>query len=658
MARPGLPPAPVLALGLMVTVAVYLPGLGGGFVFDDLQNVRSNEHLRVDGLDIEALGQAALSSGAGPLRRPLSMASFALNRHLLGPGPFGFKLVNLVIHLVNGMGVYLLALLLLRGLGVRIRDEAGLIAAGCALLWLLHPLNLTGVLYVVQRMTSLSAMFLITGLIAYCAGRLRMLEGRPGGMVLVLTGLLGGGGLALLAKETGALMPLLAAVLEAGVFRLRAACPSGRLAIGALTAVAVPAVAVPVVLLVAPDTLLAGYRWRWFTLPERMLTEARALWLYLSQAGFPDPQRMALYHDDFAISMGLLAPPTTLPAVLGLGLLASLGLVALKRAPAAGVGLLFFLAGHSLESTFLPLEPVFEHRNYLPLFGLAFAASFYGLRAKGSGATRLALGVVFWGFLGICALGTLARAVDWSSLDRQILSEVARKPASSRARHDAGLLYAALMERDPERADEHYVKARDHLLAAAEAPLPSALSLVVLIRLTGERQGQVEAAWVDRAVALLAAAPLTLRKLKAYANLVQCSLEGHCPVEAAGLLHLAEDMLALAGPDAGKARGRLLELASLLSHQALEDPGRALELARAAVAAHPSSVRLRLNLAFLLLDAGDPQGARLELAQGVALDRFRLESRRIEALRRLLDQQPGKETGAQEPPLNQLRSRL
>ena len=74
-------------------------------------------------------------------------------------------------------------------------------------LWLVHPLNLTAVLYIVQRMASLAALFTACGLILYVAGRRRMLAGKHG-VSLILAGLLLCGGLAVFSKEYGILLPL------------------------------------------------------------------------------------------------------------------------------------------------------------------------------------------------------------------------------------------------------------------------------------------------------------------------------------------------------------------------------------------------------------------------------------------------------------------
>ena len=94
--RASLPLALLLTLAL--TVLAYLPGLRGPFVFDDITNIVQNHALAIHSLRWDQLMHAALSSDAGPTRRPLSSLSFALNIYFGGLEPSVFKAVNLTIH--------------------------------------------------------------------------------------------------------------------------------------------------------------------------------------------------------------------------------------------------------------------------------------------------------------------------------------------------------------------------------------------------------------------------------------------------------------------------------------------------------------------------------------------------------------------------------
>ncbi len=88
---------------ILLTIVVYYPGLSGDYLFDDTSNLLQNKALDIETLDMDSLQSAAYSSGAGMLRRPVSMASFALNRFFFGIDPYSHKVINLVIHILTGL---------------------------------------------------------------------------------------------------------------------------------------------------------------------------------------------------------------------------------------------------------------------------------------------------------------------------------------------------------------------------------------------------------------------------------------------------------------------------------------------------------------------------------------------------------------------------
>ena len=152
------------------------------------------------------------SGGSGPSGRPVAQLSFALNHYFSGLDPFAFKLTNLAIHLANGVLIFMLALRLFASLSVSTEQRRALIAAGLlATAWLLHPIQLLPVLHVVQRMTSLSAFFLLMALLCHMRGRE---VGAPRSAVWLLLGWGVFWPLSFLSKETGLLFPFFALAWE------------------------------------------------------------------------------------------------------------------------------------------------------------------------------------------------------------------------------------------------------------------------------------------------------------------------------------------------------------------------------------------------------------------------------------------------------------
>jgi hypothetical protein len=350
----------VLGVGVF---GVYGPGLEGPFVFDDHPNIVGNQLVAVDALDGENLRDAAFSLGNRHYPdRGLARLSFALNYYFAGErfDRFAFKLTNVVIHVLNGLLVYWLSVLLLRRYAGGARPpstQAGWSAMHAylpllvAALWLLHPIQLTSVLYVVQRMTSMSAFFVLAGLLLFVVGRNRLESGRGHGLTWMFAGLAGGVGLGFLCKQNSILLPFYAFLVELFFFRHEVLPQAARRRLYGFYAltVALPAVVAVVGLVVAWDAIAQGYLYRDFTLWERLLTQSRVLFFYLGLLFFPHIRAFGLYHDDFALSTGLLDPWTTLLSVLLWAGLVGLALWGVRRRALWSFALLWYLVGHSLE---------------------------------------------------------------------------------------------------------------------------------------------------------------------------------------------------------------------------------------------------------------------------------------------------------------------
>ncbi|MBI4756364.1 MAG: hypothetical protein HY778_13305 [Betaproteobacteria bacterium] len=460
-----------LPLLLIATAMAYWPGLRGDFEFDDAINLLANQSLPLANLSMRSLWEASMSGDAGPLGRPLSMLSFALNSHFHGFEPLGYKLANLGIHLVNGALTYVLALLLLSR--TRLRTIAAdpwarRIVALCATgFWLLHPLHVTSVLYVVQRMTSLSATFTLLGMICWVIGRANLRDGKRG-LLLMWIGAVAGVILASLSKEVGILLPLYLLVVEICLFDASDRADGGRRSamVFFIMAVGIPGVAAAAYAIARPEWILGGYAGRDFTLAERLLTESRVLGFYLQQAIVPRLNEFGIYHDDFVVSRRWADPPWTAFAMAGWAAAVTLAVWLRRRAPVAAFGVLWFVAGHFLESSVFPLELVYEHRNYLPLFGPIFAVA-YGLLvwrprwcAAGCALAATAYVALFGGM-------TYARALEWSNLVDHAAIEAANHPGSARARHQLGRVHSMLFDREPDE-ERHYHAADSSFAAAAE----------------------------------------------------------------------------------------------------------------------------------------------------------------------------------------------
>lgn len=426
---------------LALTALVYVPGLGGPFVFDDIPNLKP----LLDWLNgVTGWQEALLGNRSGPFGRPLSMLSFVIDAKLFGMAPFSFKLTNLLIHLACGGLIYaLLRRLLLRDSSWH--HHAALAALAISTVWLLHPLQVSTVLYIVQRMAQLSTLFMLVALLAYVHGREALEQGHQrAGLAWLFLAVPVATTLGILCKENAALAPLLCAVLELGYFRASTQAPRPlAIKIFFWLGLVLPVLAVCVWYAWPPSRLLANYSVRTFTLGERLLSEPRALFDYIGALLLPRGPTLGIYTDGFPVSEGLLQPATTLLALIGLLALVVIAIAARRRAPAVFTGIVFYLAGHVMESSVFPLELYFEHRNYLPSVGffLALAGALKWLFDKlppttpGSSQSRL-LAIGALALCGMLATATAARAWVWQSWSTMVRQAILQHPDSVRAQFD------------------------------------------------------------------------------------------------------------------------------------------------------------------------------------------------------------------------------
>lgn len=365
-------PKIILAAGLLTVLTLYSMGWSGTLHFDDESNLGGLYGVS----DWTSAVRFSLSGEAGPTGRPLARATFAL-QHEAWPDPRPFLIANTVLHLVNGLLCFLLA----GGVFALVLDNRKAtewLALAVALIWTASPLLASANLMVVQRMTGLSGFFVLLSALIYLVAR-RNYQPTSLSSNLALAGIVGTGTLlAGLSKENGFLLPVFLLLIE----RLLVPSSSNRLIPLArpflLIVLAFPALMI-IGYLVYRGVLPAGYQFRDFTALERLMTQPVAIMDYMRQLVIPDPYAMTPFHDNFPASSGLWSPPSTVLALLAV--LALLWLVWRFRhsQPLIAFGLFWFFAGHLAESTTIPLELYFPHRNYVPAIGfyLALAVLLY-----------------------------------------------------------------------------------------------------------------------------------------------------------------------------------------------------------------------------------------------------------------------------------------
>lgn len=390
--------AAFLGLGGLCLVA-YANALNAPWYFDDFDNIVENIRLRDLSLNMSQFYRT----------RGIANLSFALNYHWGGVNVFGYHLVNLLIHWVTSGLVFLLL--------KRVFTETPLIPFLGAVLFALHPLQTQAVTYVVQRMTCLSGLFFFSAMELYC--RFRTLKKNCTAyhvwLFIFYLGALVTGAAAVMTKENTAVLPV--ALLLFDLCFLPHNDNKSRWRSGFLV---LPFMAVP--LWVAWQSLmtpLMGGRsmqdignvqtlstQKNITPINYLVTEFSVLWLYLRLMFVPLGQAL-----DYAY-------PLTEKLVSVKNIVACAGLMALlcwagwlfKRNRWMAFGILWFFLGLSVESTLIPLDPVFEHRLYIPMFGFVVFVLGGLLRAAPINRARWILLVI----AGVLLTLTVQRNALWN----------------------------------------------------------------------------------------------------------------------------------------------------------------------------------------------------------------------------------------------------
>jgi len=392
----------ILALILGVTVLVYAGSLDNDFVHDDWASVANNESLE----DLGNLGrffvEPALFAQGGPSShtRPVLLVTFAINR-ALADDAFGFRLVNLLIHLVN---VVLLFLLVGRVMRLA-RTDASVVGTSllAAAIFAVHPLNTQAVVYVSSRSTLLAFTFIVSGMLLFLRWRSSFgISGRP--RIAALLGCLVMACLAMLTKEHAVSFLGAVVLLEVSLFQARHRSPRRLLASVAVAALPVALYLIYRAIVIEPSpasgvfhsTSVSGsYVWH-------LATQTKALVAYIVL--FVWPSKLAIQHT--------LAP---VRSFLDAGFLVSAGALVASLVWAVprwikgnliALAVLWYFIGMGPESLVRLNLLVNEHRFYLPGIGIVAIAAWAVTRASEKlaamrGGRLLAAGLVTLLILGL-----------------------------------------------------------------------------------------------------------------------------------------------------------------------------------------------------------------------------------------------------------------
>lgn len=438
---------------------------------DDYANIPQNPAVQLTNLNWQSISQV-LSAGpfTGHFSRPVSYFTLAINYYFGQSSTIGYHIVNITIHILTSYILFhtiqlLFQTTILKG---KYKEKAiCLIAFLTTILWAIHPIQIQAVTYIVQRMTSLAALFSIFSIFWFLKSF--SVESTPK-RFFYITCCLVCYCIATLSKENAVLLPFSLFFLYL-VFLRNDKRQFSSYVFTLLTTASILIIIFGIYFLYSHEFLkslfsFSQYGNRPFSLYERLLTEPRIIVFYISLLFYPLPTRFSIDHS-FALSTSLLNPWTTFTSLLLIIALIILGLALIKQKPLLSFPILFFLINHIIESSIIPLELIFEHRNYLPsLFLFLPLAVFIAhcitkYHQHNTVLYRFTLFATTSLIILLC-WSTYARNTKWSS-EELLWSDAARKASlNARSFSYLGRIYGWNKPKTPEnlaKAVAYYEKA-------------------------------------------------------------------------------------------------------------------------------------------------------------------------------------------------------
>jgi protein O-mannosyl-transferase len=331
--------------------------------FDDVPNIVENTNVHLKSLFWTDIKKSFHITKAQGLPRPVAYLSFGLNYYSGGLDVFGYHVVNFVIHYVAALFLFLFIYNTLKL--PLLREKYGNIAYPTALfaviLWATNPVQVNAVTYIVQRMTSLSGMAYIMSMYFYLKGRTS--ENRFRSILFftlsVLSALISFG-----SKENAAMLPV--ALFLYDLFLIQGITRQNlwkNLIIFIIPLLML--IALSVIYLNYSRMIFLNYSQWTFTLAERLLTEPRVILFYISLLLYPVSSRLTIDHD-IDISRSLFDPFSTFISIIIILSLIGYALYTSGKRPLIAYCIIFFFLNHLIEGSFIALDLIFEHRNYLP----------------------------------------------------------------------------------------------------------------------------------------------------------------------------------------------------------------------------------------------------------------------------------------------------
>ncbi|TAN42996.1 MAG: tetratricopeptide repeat protein [Nitrospirae bacterium] len=385
--------------------------------------------------------------------RYIGFLTFALNYRLNGFEVAGYHIVNLLIHIMSALLVYLIALFSFRTPFLSrspLKERSRYIALFSALLFVSHPVQTEAVTYIFQRFASLTGLFYMLSVALYLKWRLesRPPDGITGKLrpLLWYWGSVASAVLAMKTKQNAVTLPVMIAVFEFSFFA------------GEIKARAAKLIPLFATCLLIPATYLMGMGYDVehattgadISRIDYLINEFPAIVKYLRLLILPIDQNLDY---DYPVLHSFFEPAVYLSFLL-LGAILGVALYLFRRSRSgepglrlAALGIFWFFIALSIESGLIPNKNMIcEYRVYLPSAGIFISAAtlFFmalGIPGKGTGIKATAAGLIALTIVASLSVTAYARNEVWRDEISLWSDVVSKSPNKARGYNNLGSAY-------------------------------------------------------------------------------------------------------------------------------------------------------------------------------------------------------------------------
>lgn len=431
---------------LLVACGIYSSSLSVPFYLDDSGSIVENSVLHSG--DISELWKYYGLRAGGYF-------TFYVNYAIDGLEPMGFHLTNVAIHVINGVIVYFLCRSLITFVNRRniYQIEAkNVTSLAITSIWLLHPLNSQSVIYVVQRLSELSALGFFLTALGYFQFRNSRGFNRLVWSLVICTGIAAGIG----SKQNYfTVFPFILAIEY--IFANKET--QKRFNWTVVYAILIFAILVP---FIGEFLSALDYKTREnhaISRSDYFYSQLPILFIYIRKFFAPYDIQLFMQVERYSeLTWSVVA------ALIGHCLLIITAYRARMKFPLLTVGVALFYCGHLVESSIVPItDYAFEHRNYVPSLGLCFALC--GLISMLIHTQKISVKntrIFFVSLVMLLSAFTGIRVVQWQDPFLFFEREVALSPKSALANHGFG--YQLMKKQEFEKAETYLANAYNYKL--------------------------------------------------------------------------------------------------------------------------------------------------------------------------------------------------